>query len=480
MMPKTKSDGKLIAKNFALLYSGELAGQVLSFFLVVAIARYFGDIGLGKYSFAFSFVTLFLVIADMGLPTFITKETSIDKNLAKLHLTKTFTLKLILNTATFALTIATIFITRKDYETILLVALAAVAMFFFNLAGIHRSIFQAYEIMKYEAFLKVVERIIAVVLAIILLHKGYGMTAMFMVLIFSNAVYYFAIHFLTKKNVSSISLSFDKDSWKKSLKGSVHFWITIVFITLYFKIDTIMLTFMKGFQDTGWYNAALKIIEVLTRIPFLLNVAIFPAFSKLHRVSHEKTKLLYERYFYYMVVLALPIVTGLTMLADRIIIYIYSSEFSNSIIALQILSGSLVFVFVNYLMGYLLNAIDKQKLFTYSITATAVLNVVLNLILIPKYSYIGASFATLISEIVSFFILYYFTCMNKFGINLAKVLAKPLIANIAMIGFIAYFKNLHLLLVVGISAAIYFTFMLLIKGIGKEKFNLLRPSIPKK
>ena len=66
-------------------------------------------------------------------------------------------------------------------------------------------------------------------------------------------------------------------------------------------------------------------------------------------------------------------------------------------------------VFVNYLMGYLLNAIDKQRLFTLTVALTTMLNIALNLALIPKYSFAGAAYATLISEIVSFVMLYYFT-----------------------------------------------------------------------
>lgn len=476
----TMSDAKLVAKNFILLYAGELIGQFLSFFLVIAIARYFGDTGLGKYSFAFSFVTLFLIIADMGLPTFITKEVAKDRKLAQLHLTKTFTLKLILNIIAFAITLAAIFASRKDYETIMFVGLAAVAMLFFNLAGIFRAIFQAYEVMEYEAYLKVVERIIAVSLGIFLFYRGYGLIALFLVLVFSNAAYYLISYIFIRARISGICLSFDKGSWKKSLKESMPFWVTTIFITLYFKIDTIMLTFIKGFEATGWYSAALKIIEVITRIPFLLNVAVFPAFSKFYGNSYDKTKLLYTKSFYFMIALALPIAIGLVLLADRIIIYVFSQEFTNSITTLQILSASLIFVFVNYLMGYLLNAIDKQRLFTLTVTTTAVINIILNLILIPKYSYIGAASATLISEIINFGMLYYFTSKNMFGVNIGKIIAKPAVATLLMIAAVIYFKNLHLIFIVAISSIVYFGALFLLKGMGRDDIHILQSFIKRK
>lgn len=410
----------------------------------------------------------------MGLPTLITKQVAKDRNLAKMHLSNTFTLKLILNIAAFVITIAAIFISAKDYETILLVALAGIAMFFFNLGGIYRAVFQAYEIMKYEAYLKIAERVIAVSLGIFLFYRGYGLAALFVVLIFSNAVYYFSIYILVKMKISRVSMSVDKESWKQSLKDAMPFWITIVFLTVYFRIDTVMITFMKGFEAAGWYNAALKIIEVITRIPFLLNIAVFPVLSKFSSSSYKKTMVIYEKSFYYMILIALPATTGLMLLADRIILYFYSPGFSGSIAALQVLAASLSFVFVNYLMGYLLNAIDKQKIFTLAVAITTSLNVALNLLLIPRFSFIGAAFAVLVSQIINFGILYYFTSKNNFRINLAKIIAKPLIANLAVVGIIVYLKSLNLILIIALSAIAYFLVLLLIKGVGKEEFNILK------
>lgn len=474
------SNAKSIAKNVASLYIGEILSQVLTFFLVIAIAHYLGDAGLGKYSFAFSFAALFLILADMGLPTLITKEVAKDRILTNLHLTKTFTLKLILNAVAFTITIAAIAISRKDYETIFLVALAGVAMFFYNLAGMYRAIFQAYEVMKYEASSRIIERVIAAGIGIFLLYRGFGIISLFIILIFSNMAYYFVLYMLVKIKISKVSLIIDKEAWKRSLKESMPFWITTVFISLYFRIDTILLGFMKGFTATGWYNAGLKIIEVVTRIPFLLIVAVFPTLAKFHKLSYDKTKLLYKRSFQYMMMLSLPIATGLFLLADRIILNMYSPEFNNSVIVLQILAASLIFVFVNYLMGYLLNSIDKQKLFTLTAGVTTIFNVLLNIVLIPKYSYIGAAVATLISEVLNFCMLYYFTFKNKFGINLVKVIGKPVLATSVMIGLMIYLKNFHLFLIISISAIIYFIVLFVVRGIGQEEINILKSIISRK
>src|SRR3989338_8845466 len=127
-----QSDSKTIVKNIGFLYNGEIIGQILTLILVIVISRQLGDVGLGKYSFAFSFAAIFLLLADFGLPTLITKEVAKNKKLAQEHLTKTLTLKFILNLLTLIITVSAIAISRKDKETILLVLLASIAMFFYN------------------------------------------------------------------------------------------------------------------------------------------------------------------------------------------------------------------------------------------------------------------------------------------------------------------------------------------------------------
>ena len=478
-MKKNPSDSQLIVKNIEFLYRGEIINQLLTLILVIVISRVLGDVGLGKYSFAFSFASIFLLLADFGLPTLITKEVAKDKKLAEEHLSKTFTLKLFLNFITFLITVLAIFVSKKDTETIVLVALAAVAMFFYNFAGIFRSVFQAYEAMKYEVIAKATERMIAAGAGIYLLMKGYGIVSLFAALIISNLVYYMILHTFIRRKIFGTKIVFDLQSWKNSIKGSLPFWLTLIFVSFYVRIDTIMLGFMKDYAQTGWYNAAYKIIDVFSRILYLPIIALFPALAKLHKISAESTKILYERSFYYMIVLAIPIVTGLFILSKKIILLIYGSHFSNSAIALQILGFSLFFTALNFLMGYLLNSIDKQKLFTITTGISTVVNIILNLILIPSYGYKGAGFATVISEIINFSMLYYFTSKNKFSINILGLLIKPLIADMAMVLAIYYLIGLNVIILAIIGAVIYVAVMFLIKGLGKGEIKLAKSLISK-
>ena len=199
--------------------------------------------------------------------------------------------------------------------------------------------------------------------------------------------------------------------------------------------------------------------------------------SHLHLNEKGKLQMLYHRSFYYLFVVGLPIGIGAVVLADKIILLIYKEPFLASVPALQILIWTEVLLFVNYLMGYLLNSIDKQRLFTYTAAAAAGGNLLLNFILIPRYSIIGASIATVLTQVISFLFLYHYCSANGYRVGLKKVIIKPLVAGIAM-GIVIYIiRGLNLFIILPIAIATYALVLLSIKGIGNEEIDILKQFI---
>ena len=473
------SNAKIIVKNTAILFMSEVFNRFLSFLLVIFIARYLGNVGLGKYSFVFAFVGLFAIISDFGVSILMVRDVAKHKLQNEKYFRNILTLKLIFALITLALPFLIIQFLNRGKEIEISVLLASIATSLFYLSQPSRNLFTAFEQQSYQAIYLVTERLIAFSLGILVLYLGYGLIALISVLVLSNlvsSIYAFAV---TSNKFTKIKLEFDFSFIKKLLKKSIVFWFSLVFITIYFRIDTVMLSFMKGYEATGWYNAAYKVIDALTFIPFLVITTVFPAMSRFHKESKDLLKLLYEKSFYYLFIIALPLAVGTTILAKRIIIFIFKGEFINSVAALQILIWALLFMFINYIAGYLLNSIEKQKLFTISVGITAVVNIILNFILIPLYSYIGASIATVISEILTFTMLYYFTSQNNYRLNFLKLIIKPFFAVVIMSFFIIYFNNLHILLLVPLSIIIYFTLLFIFKALTKEEIDLIISLITK-
>jgi len=175
-----------------------------------------------------------------------------------------------------------------------------------------------------------------------------------------------------------------------------------------------------------------------------------------------------------MLSLALPIAVGTTILADRIILLLYGAQYGNSIIALQILVWAIVFSFTGYVLEYVLISINRQDIDGMISGASAVINVILNLFLIPSFSYIGAATATIISSAIYFILYLYFIYKYGYKIPVHKIAIKPLIASLVMAVFIYCFYSFNLFLLVLLAAIVYLGTLHLLKGISQEDMKMFK------
>jgi O-antigen/teichoic acid export membrane protein len=235
---------------------------------------------------------------------------------------------------------------------------------------------------------------------------------------------------------------------------------------------------MKDFAVVGWYNAAFKLMDGLSFIPVIFITVTFPVMSRLYQKDDRRFKELIKHSAKYLIILAIPMAVGTTLIAGRIISFLYSNEFIAATIALQILIWAEAIMFINLFMGYSLNSINKQKMFTITTGICAGINILLNAIIIPKYSYQGAAVATVATQIVSFILLYLFiTKEYRFSLGL---FVKPVIASVVMGLALWQFKNIALWWTVPLAMVLYFAVLFLIKGLEKEDLKLIKHLLPKK
>src|SRR3989344_1917192 len=471
------SSAQTVAKNTFYLFSSDVIGRIFSFLLIIFIARKLGDYGFGEYSFAFSFVGLFAIFSDLGISTYLVREIAKDKkNIQKLFL-DAFSLKLLLGLVTIIIPSVIILMLGKSLETIIVVWMASISLFFGNYALIFKALFQGNERLGLYALIDLTERTTTFILGITVLYLGFGITTLFVVLIISYLLSFVVGMIITTKAYTKLRLTFNWKNWTRLIKESLPFWLTMLFMSIYFNIGNVILSKFADFSVVGLYNAAYKIIYAVFFIPLVLTAVVFPTLSKFHAKEKNLQKLLFQKSFYYMVAVAVPLMIGGIFLADKMITFAYGAEFMNAVPALKILLCSIIFIFVNYLMGYLLNSINKQKIFMYTTMISTGINVILNFLLIPKYSFIGASIAVVATELINFIILYYFINKYKFKMEIAKILLNPLISALIMLGVLWYFKETNIIIMVGLGAAIYFLVFYLIRGIGNDEIELAKKLI---
>jgi O-antigen/teichoic acid export membrane protein len=474
-----------IAKNTGVLFFAQIATYILSFFSVMYTTRYLGAEGFGVLSFALAFTGIFAVFTDFGLQPFIVREVSRNKSLSSKYLANATLMKIILLATTCGLIIATINFFDYPQQTIKVVYLITLSVVFAAFRQIIYSIFQAYEKMEYQSLGQILNAGLVFCGVMIARHLGSSVIGFASIYVIANIIvlgYSIAIinfkffNFLTRPYKF---VEFDWIFWKSTIKEALPFGLTGIFIAVYYHIDTVMLSFMVVDANTviGWYNVAYRVVLIFITISSLYVTAIFPVMSRFFSSSKASLKFIFERSIKYMLLISIPVVFGITLLADKIILLVFGSEYVHSVIALQVLIWSFLFAAIGAVFGYLLNATNRQKTLTKIVGFGMLSNVSLNMLFIPKFSYIGASIATNLTRFLV--ILVELIILSKIGFNLRNKMLlsdmfKIVTASSIMAGFIVCFKNANLFLLTVAAMVIYFSVLYLMKGFDEKDISLTK------
>jgi len=306
------------------------------------------------------------------------------------------------------------------------------------------------------------------------------------VLVLGRGLIFFALVFVIVR-VFDLGLTFGILNWKivkvipqfnssflkKVQLEALPFGLFSVIITLYSYTDTVMLSFIRTDAEVGWYNAAHKIYEGLTIFPFIICVVLYPRLSQLFVVNKKAHSLLSIRAAKYMFIISLPLLICGVILSRNIVNILFGEQFQNSVPALQILLLGVVFVFQIRLFQIVLNSIDKQKVVMYVGLMGLIINIFLNLLLIPRYGFRGAAFTTIISELVVFSIYYFYLSRSYFEISIWKLSLKPLLASFIVGVLVWKFDTLPLILLLSGALGLYLLLLFCFKVFDNEEWNLI-------
>jgi len=190
---------------------------------------------------------------------------------------------------------------------------------------------------------------------------------------------------------------------------------------LYSYSDSLLMSKMLTVKELGWWSVPYKIVFAFQFIPVALSASVYPVFSGLFVT--EKTALgpLFEKSWRYLFAIIFPLALGIIVIAGPFINFVYGSVYQPSVVPLQLLVISLIFGYLAFITGALLNATNKQKIQTGLIAASLILNVMLNLILLPRLRIQGAAISAICSNFILFAGGFYFS-RKQAVIDLKKIL----------------------------------------------------------
>jgi O-antigen/teichoic acid export membrane protein len=462
-----------IAKNASVLLLSQVISYILAFFYTIYTARYLGAAGFGILSTALALGVLLSIFTELGLSTLTTREVSRKKSLANKYIGNTIVLKIALSTITLVLMFLIVYIENYSPEIAIVIYFITISFVVGAFTNIFYSVFQAYEKMEYQSIGQIINSIIM-------------FSGILLIIYYQMSITNFAIIYLIASIVSLIfgiiicawkfilpKIDIDITLWKYLIIEAIPLTLSSVFLLIAFRIDTVLLQAINGNEAAGVYNAAYGMMSALMFLPSAYVMSVFPLLSRFNVSSKELIKISYEKSFKYLIIIGLPIAVGTTLIASPLILFIYKSGFSQSIIALQILIWSIPIIFVNYILGTAINSINKQSQMVKSTFIVMALNIILNLLLLPKYGFIAASFITVITELSSCIFWFHIMNVNGYNILVHKILVKPVIASLIM-GLFVVLININLIIVIVIATIIYFGVLFLLKTFSEEDINLFK------
>ena len=273
------------------------------------------------------------------------------------------------------------------------------------------------------------------------------------------------------KKIAKLGINLNFEFCKKLLKKSSFFGLSLIFTMLLLFIDSVMLQNFRGSSEVGIYTAAFNLLLGVTFIPIMFSNAVFPVFSRYFQSNMSLLKFAYKKSFQYMLILGLPISIGIFIYAGNIINLIYGVEYNSSIIVIKILSLYVLIIFMAAVSGTVLSSINRQGSRVFSQGTIVIINIILNLILIPQLGFIGAGIATVISSVFILILYSYFIIKYNLNFGFIKSSIKPLIGSIIMALIIINIPDLLLGTIVG--AVSYFSVLLILRTFKKEDKDLL-------
>lgn len=467
------SSAKKVARNTSFIVAGEIVVKLVTLAITIYLAKYLGVADFGKYVFIITFLMFFGVISGFGLDQVVIRD--IARNMAKTNeiINNALFIRIITSFVAITLAIITIRILNYPDDVVFFVTVTSIILLFQGISYLIESLFQSNLKMEFSAIAIIISKIVFALLVFLLIWNKGSLLHILFAFIFSESLrMIIGIGFSNRFTV--INRRINSDTCKYLLKEAMPFIAAYALFIIYYRIDIVMLSYLKGDIAVGYYSAAYKLTDPLIFLPGALASTLMPVMSRQYALQKEKVKTTYLLGSKYILALMLPITIGVFLLSGRIIDLLYGQDFVKSTIALQILSLTIIFNSLNSIQSSLLMSTNRQKFNTIAIGVCCILNIALNILLIPQYSYMGAASATLICVIVLFLIEFAFVYSNMNFHLISRESAKAIVSAFAMGGMLQYFSNFDMVYIIVAGILSYMLIMFALKGFSRQDVELIK------
>ena len=454
------SEEQRIVKNSFWIALARFGGSLLRAILIIYSFRILGPSLQGSFSLAMNFILIFSFIPDFGLTAVLIREIIKNQSQRREILANAFLAVFFLLFLSILIINLTKFIFIKDELAQTLIFILSLFLIFDTLREFLYSLFRAEEKMELQALSHLTTNFILLLLGVLLLKIKPHPFSLSQAYLFASFLGFLLTFLLLRKEIIFNYFKFFKSklvfdllnkSWPIGIANFLFLIITY--------LDSLIVGWFHPPKDVGLYTSVVKLIEFLYFFPAALAMAVFPILSKKDKNDFQKTiSFGFQLSFF----ISLPILGGLLVLSKEIIGFIFGEKYLPASLGLQLISFSLPFNFLLLILIDALIALDKRKELLIYDFIVVILNFLLNLLFVPRYSYFASSLITSISSFISL-IFALFILKKYIPLSLKELKIFNYLLTTILMMFLVYLLPFHLVIKVILGALFYFTFLFLLK-----------------
>lgn len=471
-------------KNVSFMLALNLMIKPLWVLSEIWVQNRVGDTQYGLYSAALALCMILGISLDLGINQMTTREVARDSVSAKSFFAEAMGVKILLIPVFLVLVFSTAVFLGYNKEQMQMLSILALAQIFTSLLLFVRAGFQGLHYFKQDSVLSVTDRLILIIgLGLLLFFTVFNVFYLAYMQLLAYSITFLIAGLWLQKKSSYVKVYFRQESVKKILKKTAPYAVLWFFMTIYTRIDSVMLEWLLrdtqskdfGKYMAGVYASAYRLMDFSNTIPIMFATIMFPVFSSLLD-KKRALELLIKNVLAVMLFVAFLIVSVTTFYSKDILMLLYKSKNVTSVelaspIFVVLMWAYICFVLI-YVFGTLLTSAEVLKKLSQITVIGAVVSVVLNAVLIPRYHALGAAIALFFTQILMV-VLHIILCQKHFHFKYEiKFLARIFIfAGMSfVVSYISTFLPLFWILNALISIVLNTAFAFAVKLVSKEVF----------
>lgn len=402
-----KQRKKSVKVNFIMNAILNMSSFIFPLITFPYVSRVLSPTGYGKVSFATSVISYFVIIAQLGVPTYGIRacaKVRDDEDQLNQTVQEIFVISVIMCALTYVLFFLSMLFVPRFREDKILFLIVSSSILFYTI-GVEW-LYKALEKYSYITIRSILFKFVALLAMFLMVRSEadyviYGGISIFGAAASNVMNFMYLPHVMKLKPAHRYEL-------KKHLKPIAIFFGMSCATTIYVHLDSVMLGFMKTDADVGYYNVAIKTKMILVSVITSLGTVLLPRVSYyIQNKMVEEFKVITKKALNFVIILSIPLTLYFILYAPESVYFLAGKEYEASIIPMMIIVLTLPFIGMTNIMGIqILVPMGREKDVLYSEIAGAVVDLILNCLLIPKFASAGAAMGTLMAEIAVWIVQY--------------------------------------------------------------------------